>query len=104
MDDGGGLGRWGCLVAVVGEEFRRDFVLGEGFEAGDAGYDGFGHLLAVGRGGDLAGLGVAGDEATLDKDGGDLGETDHCETGVFYPAIHLGDVAEERVVDALGEG
>ena len=81
-----------------------DFVLGQGFEALDAGHDGFGELLAVSGSGDLPGLGVAGDEAALDEDGGHLGETDDGEAGVFYAAIDLGDIAEQGVVDALGEG
>jgi len=91
-------------VAIGGYELWRDFVFGQGFETFDAGYDGSGELLAVDRGGDLARLDGAGDEAALDEDGGHLGEADDGEAGVFYAAIDLGDVAQERVVDALGKG
>ena len=91
-------------MAVGGDELRWDFVLGQGFEAFDAGDDGLGEELAVGGGGDLAGFDGAGDEAALDEDGGDLGEADDGLAGVLSAAINLGDVAEEGVVDALREG
>ena len=47
---------------------------------------------------------VAGDEAALDEYGRDLGEADDGKPGVFYAAINLGDVAEQGVVDAFGQG
>ena len=77
-------------------------MLGQCLEPFDAGDDGLRRVAGGRRGGDLAGLGGAGDEAALDEDGGDLGEADDGEAGMFHAAIHLGDIAEQGVVDALG--
>ena len=101
--DGGGLERGDGLVAIGGQEFRGDFMFGQGFEARDAVDDGVGKLLAVGGGRNKTGLNVAGDEAALDENGGNLSQADDGEAGVFYAAIDLGDIAEERVVDAFGK-